>query len=77
MVEKKVTSYRLSLLTLKMLDDLVEEYNKVQNDISSSIGFKHGKKITKADVLDMLISLEWSKTQDSIKDRKVLEDDTN
>lgn len=62
MAEKKVTSYRLSLLTLKRLEELLEDYNQTLVDMAEAAGFKPGKKITRADLLEILIEKEWINT---------------
>ena len=64
MSDKKVTSYRLPVLTLQRLDQLLEEANNTQREIAESVGFKVGRKLTRADLLDIYINQAWEKMQD-------------
>jgi hypothetical protein len=57
-MEKKVTSYRLSILALERLEKIVEE----QNDFSQKFAAEHGLKVskyTKADMIEVLITEKY------------------
>jgi hypothetical protein len=54
-MEKKVTSYRLSIDVLEKLDKLVQQQNEYSRDLAAEHGFKFSK-YTKAEYLEMLIN---------------------